>query len=186
MNLKCLDTNAKNNNKIIIKKSPQCPGAAATAQGWGSRPCVGRRWRGGILLCRRWVSGEAQCGEVFAPALSSHGLMTLRYKRATWLVLELWSCCEGTWGSAWDGHCRGRDCGSAGLQESTLPLLFQIQKLSAFYNSKVILAPFQCFLATPSSGILLSWSVHEAHHLERGEYIGWQAATYQLGVELYN
>lgn len=61
-------------------------------------------------------------------------------------------------------------------EEPTAPVILNIEALLALFSTErqVILASFQCFLATPFSGTSLSsLSAHEAHPFGGGDYIGW-------------
>lgn len=167
----------------IITNGPKCPRAKATAQRRVSRPRVigGGEGEEGIpeVLSRRCClngdSGwQARCGV----ARSLHGLCSHRASlMGSWLwgmkepqghFWWMWSWCEVTWGLGGDRRCPGRDCGSPGILGSPLPLLFQsTEALLALFSTarQVILGSFQCFLAAPFSGTLLSsWRGHKAHH----------------------
>lgn len=158
----------------IITNSPQCPGAAATAQGGGSKPCQGRSWRRGILLCS------------VVRSLHQHSLPMGSW---LWDIKEPGGC---FWSSEVGVGSPGALLGVSTALGGTVALqgcwaahttvMSNTETLSLLQHSKVVLAPFQCFLGTPSSGILLS-SWNPSAWVWR---IYWVVVTYQLGVGLCN
>lgn len=111
----------------------------------------------------QWVAGKVQPREVIAGGLQSslfsHGLMAVRYRRATWPISEHVKLVRGHlglwWGQAlpWEGLQLPRDAG-----EPTATVIANTEALLALFSTarQVILATVQCLLATPSSGTSLS------------------------------